>query len=335
MAVASLNEIYAAVRLVGFWQFAAGGQNYLGVLERDADETRSTLTILRAGDGRWEVVKSISDEDVGIRAIDGVPIGADLVFGLELNENAALEVAQVVLAALLDPANQAVSFKSDAEIGLTDLQAQKVNLPVTQRWNVATPLPPARWLFSPQFVRGGDAPQLIANTADGQAMLFTPTAQPDLAAFSIPNAAEPQAAIVNGQRIVAFKRYPEPYYPFWSLPQYSGDKLPKGGDLMAATDPASPRNLSRELSIGPIIGYKMAASSDGRLWIFALSDAPVGTDVIALSQRGPEWTVAGRWSVDGEVQQLSVEYGADRWHFVYGLPIEGGWSLQHQAWRSN
>ncbi|NKE72407.1 hypothetical protein [Candidatus Manganitrophus noduliformans] len=334
MAVASLNEIYTAVRLVGFWQFTAGGQNYLGVLEQDADETRSTLTILRAGDGRWETVKAISDEDVGIRAIDGQPIGGDLLFGLELNEEMSLQIARVELSALLDPANQAVAFNPSGEISPTDAQAQKVDLPVTQRWNVATPLPPARWLFSPQFVRGGDAPQLIANTADGQAMLFTPTAQPDLAAFSIPNAAEPQAAIVNGQQIVAFKRYPEPYYPFWSLPQYSGDKLPKGGDLMVATDPASPRNLSRELSIGPIIGYKMAASSDGRLWIFALSDAPVGTDVIALSQRGPEWTVAGRWSVDGEVQQLSAEYATERWHLIYGVPIEGGWSLRHQTWRA-
>lgn len=334
MAVASLNEIYTAVRLVGFWQFTAGGQNYLGVLEQDADETRSTLTILRAGDGRWETVKAISDEDVGIRAIDGQPIGGDLLFGLELNEEMSLQIARVELSALLDPANQAVAFNPSGEISPTDAQAQKVDLPVTQRWNVATPLPPARWLFSPQFVRGGDAPQLIANTADGQAMLFTTTAQPDLAAFSIPNAAEPQAAIVNGQRIVAFKRYPEPYYPFWSLPQYSGDKLPKGGDLMVATDPASPRNLSRELSIGPIIGYKMAASSDGRLWIFALSDAPVGTDVIALSQRGPEWTVAGRWSVDGEVQQLSAEYATERWHLIYGVPIEGGWSLRHQTWRA-
>lgn len=300
-AVTSLTKIHTCARLVGFWQFAAGGQNYLGVLEQDADETQSTLTILRAGDGRWETLKTISNEDVSIRAIDGTPIGADLVFGLELNGNAALEVARVALTALLDPGNKAVPFKSDAEMGLSDPQAQKVALPVTQRWNVAAPLPPMRWIFSPQFVRGGNAPQLIANTADGQAMLFSPTAQPDLETFSIPNAAEPQAVIVNGQRVVAFKRYEEPYYPFWSLPRYSGDKPPKGGDLMVATDPASPRNLSRELSIGPIIGYKMAASPDGRLWIFALSDAPVGTDVIALSQCGPEWTVAGRWSVDGEV----------------------------------
>jgi hypothetical protein len=235
---------------------------------------------------------------------------------------------------LIDPANQSVSFKPEAEIGLTDPQAQKVELPVTLRWNVAVPLPPARWLFSPQFVRGASVPQLIANTADGQAMLFSPTAQPDLAAFSIPNAAEPQAVIVSGRRIVAFKRTAEPYYPFWSLPRYSGDPLPKSGDLMVATDPASPRNLSRDLSIGPIVSYKMAVSPDGRLWIFALSDAPVGTDVIALAQRGPEWTVAGRWSVDGEVQQISAEYGAERWHLIYVLPTERGWSLRHQVWRA-
>ena len=334
MAVASLTEIYTAVRLVGFWQFTAGGENYLGVLEQDDDETQSTLTILRANNGRWETVKTISNEDVSIRAIDGIPIGTDLVFGLELNENTGLEVVRAELAALLDPANKAVQFKEDAEIGLTDAQAQKVNLPVTQEWNVATLLPPARWLFSQQFVRGAGVPQLIANTADGQAMLFSPTAPPDLAAFSIPNAAEPQAQIVNGQRIVAFKRTSEPYYPFWSLSRYSGDKLPKGGDLMVATDPASPRNLSQGLLIGPIIGFKMAASPDGRLWIFALSDAPVGTDVIALSQRGPEWTIAGRWSVDGEAQGISVEYGREHWHLVYAVSSERGWSLRHQTWRA-
>lgn len=333
MAVASLSEIYSAVHLAGFWQFSAGGENYLGVLERDADEAQGTFTVLRAGDGRWETVKRISNEDVSIRAVDGIVVGTDLLFGLELNENTPLEVTQVELAALLDPANQAVSFKSDVEIGLTGPQAQKVNLPVTQRWNVAAPLPPARWLFSPRFVRGAGAPQLIANTADGQAMLFGPTAQADLAAFSIPNAAEPQAVLMNGQRVVAFKRTTEPYYPFWSLPRYSGDALPKSGDLMVATDPASSRNLSRDLSIGPIIGYQMAASPDGRLWIFALSDAPVGTDVIAISQRGPEWIVAGRWSVDGELQQLSAEVGGERWHLIYGVPTEGGWSLRHQIWR--
>jgi len=335
MTVASLNEIYAAVRLVGFWQFASGGQNYLGVLERDADESHSTLTILRSNEVRWERVKTISNDDVTIRAIDAAPIGGDLVFGLELNGEVALELAQVTLAALLDPANRGVQFTPVAEINPTEAQAQRVDLPVVHKWNVAAPLPPARWLFSPQFVRGAGTAQLIANTADGQAMLFAPTAQPDLATFSIPNAAEPQAAIAHGERVVAFKRDAEPYYPFWSLPRYSGDKLPKSGDLMVATDPAAPRNLSRELSIGPVLAYQMTAAPDGALWIFALIDASVGTDVVALSQRGSAWAVAGRWSVDGEAQQISVEYGAEHWHLVYAVPDRRGWSLRYQTWRAS
>jgi len=335
MKVALLGKVYTAVDLVGFWQFVAGGQNYLGILEKDEDATQSTLTILKSTDGRWEIIKTISDEDTSIRAIDSVPIGTDIVFGLELNGIGftALEIVRTELAALLDPAHKAVPFESDADINLTDSQAQKVDLPVESWWNVAGPLAPERWLFSLQFVRGANTPQIIANTADGQAMLFSPTAQPDLEAFSIPDAAEPQATIVNGQRVVAFKRYAELYYPFRSLPQYRhGIGSPKGGDLMVTTDPASPRNLSRELSIGPIIGYKMTISLEGHLWIFALIDAPVGTDVIALTQRGPAWTIAGKWSLDEEVYRISVEYGREHWHLVYGIPTKRGWSLQHQTW---
>jgi hypothetical protein len=333
MTVVPLTEVYASAHLVGFWQFAAGGGNYLAVLERDAGETRSELTLLQLADGRWKVLKKIANQDTSIRAVDGYPIGADLVFGLETNDYAALRIVRADLKTFLDPARKDVQFTPVAEIAPTEAQIQKIQLPVTKRWHVPTPLAPPRWLFSPQVVRGVGMPvQLIANAADGHAMIFTPQPEPDLEAFSIPNAAEPQAHVVYGRRVAAFKRYGEPYFPYWSLPQYSGGRMPKSGELMVATSDST-RNLSRELSIGPVPAFRMAAAPDNRLWIFVLSDAPVGTDVLALTQRGSEWTVEGRWSVDEELQGLSAEYGFGRWQLVYSEPAARGWSLKYQTWR--
>ncbi len=334
MKASPLMEIYSCAHLVGFWQFYANGRGFLSVLERNAEETQSTLVILQSIDAQWNVLKRISSEDTTIRAIDSHPFGAGIAFVLEMNRDVPLQIVKADLASFIDPAKKAVPFNPIAEITLSDRRNREIQLPVSQWWNVPTPLAPARWLFSPRIEHGISMPlHLIANTADGQAMLFSSEADPDLEAFSVPNAAEPQAQVINGRRIVAFKRYAEPYYPFWALSRYSGSRLPKSGDLMVWTNSEAVRNLSRELSIGPVLAFEMVEGPDNRLYIFALNDAPVGTDVIVLQQQESRWSVAARWSEDDEMQQLSVEYETGRWQLIYSVPAGGGWSLKHQIRR--
>jgi hypothetical protein len=334
MKASPLTGIYSCVHLVGFWQFYSNGRGFLSVLERNAEETHSSLVLLQQVEEQWRILKRISSEDTTIRAIDGHPFGAEIAFVLEMNRNVPLQIVKADLAAFIDPEKKAVPFNPISEITLSDRQIRGIRLPVSRRWNVPTPLAPAHWLFSPRIEHGISMPlHLIANTADGQAMLFSSEVDPDLEAFSIPDAAEPQAQVINGRRIAAFKRYSEPYYPFWTLSRYSGSRLPNSGDLMVWTDSEAARNLSRELSIGPVLAFEMAKGPDNRLYIFALNDAPVGTDVIVLQQQESRWSVAARWSEDDEMQQLSVECGTGRWQLIYSVPAGGGWSLKHQTWR--
>lgn len=332
-----LSQIHSCNHLIGFWQLSVSSGHYLAILQRNAEETQSTLSVMLLIGNEWQLLKTITNEDVGIQAIDGYLIGTDLFFCMEINGYEALQIARSELRTFIDPKLKEVPFILLGDVSPTIGQSQKVELSVSHLWHSATPLAPIRWVFSPRFVRGDiQFPEVIANTADGQAMLFSHSGSEDeRAAFAIQDAAEPQAYIYGGQQYVVFKRYTESYYPFWALPRYSGDLLPRSGNLMLTTEGELLRNLTAELGIGPILDFVLVKERDGPVWIFALRDAPVGTDVVAMMQRGMKVVVEAKWSLDEEFEKLSVEHGGDQWHLVYKMRTEDGWSLHYQDWQLN
>jgi hypothetical protein len=76
----------------------------------------------------------------------------------------------------------------------------------------------------------------------------------------------------------------------------------------------------------------MAQAGESDLWIFALRDAVVGTDVVALRKGSQGWIVAGELSLKGDVERLSVEKGEGVFHLVFALRKGDGWSLRYQSW---
>jgi hypothetical protein len=320
-------EVYSCAHLVGFWQLSDRDAHYFGVLERDQNEQRSTLAIGRVSASGSQVIKRIANQDTRIRWLDANRVGADLFFVLEINQGRALQTVRARIAALVDPAVAQVAFEDLRDLGLSPRQVEKVQIPPEKLWNVADILAPKQWLFSPRLVRGEvREPQVIANTANGYAVLVGSQDTAD----AIADAGEPQAHLRSGRHLFAFLRYPEPNFPFWSLPRYEGERTAQSGDLHVGTREAS-TNLSRDLQIGPVIAFALTADSAGTPWVFALKAGPAAAEVIALVQRGQSWTVAERWALDGPAERLTVEYAANAFHVLYAVRTTG-WSVRYQSW---
>lgn len=330
MAVLTSTEIQASQNLVGFWQFAALNGLYVGVLDKDADNHRSALTFHRITDDRADRVRRIETDDVSIRAIDARTFGPDLVYVMEVNRGRALQSGRTPLAALLDASVAQVVFADVHDLGLSALQVEKVKLPSSELWNVADVLAPKRWLFSPRWVRGGPA-EVVANSADGQAMIVAATTEAARAAV-ITNAAEPQVLDHKQHRYLAFTRYAVPYRPFWALNRYSGSKEPHAGPLLLAEDGAEAVDLSAKLGIGGVFGFSLAAGRDGAPWVFALRKIAAGTQLLAISQSGSKWVLVSEHLLDGPAERVSAEYVGEVWHIVWAARKSRGWVLRHTRW---
>jgi hypothetical protein len=330
MIGSQLNEIHACADLIGFWQFSVGGREHFGVLERDPDATHSTLTIGRIAGDRSEIVRRVSNPDVSIRGIDARTVGDDLIFLLEFNRVRALQVERATVATLLDASSTRNPLQVVRDLELPDAQRGKVRLPPPKMWHAADLPKPIGWLFSARLVRGVSAPEAIANTADGQAVVVgadQPADRPMIA-----EAAEPQELRRDGHRYLGFKRYEIPYYPYWELPHYSGDDEPRIGDLTAVVDAGRPQSLSTELGIGPVVGFGMADDPGGTPMMFALRQSPSATRVAALALRNGSWAKVDDWEIDAGARGVSAERASDGWHLVFAIRTPNGWSLRHQRW---
>jgi hypothetical protein len=313
-------EFQSVRYLKGFWQISHPLGNYLAILERDSDQLHSILSIWQIAAGNCKLLKKISNEDVSIKNFDAYSPDSNLYICTEVNSTEAVNVVSCNPAELVNPERR-VPFKEVGHLKLSPAQSEKVNLPVSREWSVATILPPGNWLFNPRFVRGQiGTPWIIANTADGQAMIFSldPNSQ-ELEEFVIQNALEPQACIYRGKRCVAFKGVESTVYPFWS-------------SLKVAIDKEATVDLSAGLKIGPIIGFSMVTSGEGDLWIFVLRDAVVGTDVVALRKGSQGWAVVGEKSLKGDVEKLSAEKGEGVFHLVFASRKGEAWSLRYLPW---
>ncbi len=326
-------EVYAGADIVGFWQFSAGDRPYFGVLDRAADRSRSTLTIGRVVDGRPEVVRRIVNDDVSARGIDGAASGTDLVLVVEVNRGRAAHIVRADLAALVSPSAAPVRFQLGQEVALTARQREQVRLPPGRLWNVADFLGPEEWLFSPRLVRGGAAPApVVANTADGRAITPGADADADARALAIANAAQPQAYQRGTRRYVAYQRYAQPYFPFWTLARYSGGAQPRSGDLVVVEDGAAPQDLSAGLGVGPVVGFTLAGDTAGVPWIFALRGGASGTEAVAIMRQAERWAVVDEWALGAPSERLTAEHDGAAWHLVYSTRAAKGWSLRHERW---
>jgi hypothetical protein len=318
-------EVYSCTDLVGFWQFSDSTGQYFGVLEREEDD-RSTLAIGSLHGESARVLKRISEQDASIHAIDATPVGAELLFALELNRVTPLQVVRAAVATLIDPDASQVRFADLRDVELSPQQLAIVQLPPAKLWHVADALAPRRWLFSPRLVRGQTRePEIIVNTADGHAVILALNTggRPE----AVEDAAEPQAYVLDGRRFVAFLRYDEPNYPFWLLPRYSGDTRPMSGSLFVATGDTI-QNLSSQLDIGPVTAIALTRGPDNMPWLFALRPATGLSEIVALRHDGG-WSIAERWNVDAAAERLSVEYAGNSWHVLHAARANG-WSLRYQ-----
>jgi hypothetical protein len=324
------KEIRPVCYLEGFWQISHPPGNYLTIMERDAKQLQSTLSVWQFASGGWQLLKKITNEDVSIKDFDGYALGSKLFICTEVNTEKAIYLVSCDLAGFVEPKQERVPFSSVGYLSLTPEQFKKVNLPIPQQWSMASFLTPKECLFHPKFVRGETpAPWVVANTADGQAMIFSLDKDSrELEQFSIPNALEPQACIHQGKRYVAFKGTEGPVYPFWASQEPNPVKAP----LKVVVDQGTATDLSATMGIGPVLGFAMALAAEGDLWIFALREAVLGTNVVALKKNGQKWTLAGEGTLEGDVERLSVENGGGVFHLVYAVRKGEGWSLRYQSW---
>lgn len=323
------REILSVRYLKGFCQVSHPPSNYLAILERDAKQLQSILSIWRIAAGDWQLLKKITNEDVSIEDFDGCALDSNLFICTQANTDEAVYLVTCDLAEFVQPERR-VPFSEVGHLQLSPEQSKKVKLPIPQEWSVVTLLDPKNWLFHPKFVRGQTrAPWVVANTADGQTMIFSlDNDSRELEKFAIPNALEPQASISQGKRYVAFKGTEGPVYPFWASQEPSPVKAP----LKVVVDQGTVTDLSATMGIGPVVGFAMALAAEGDLWIFALREAVLGTNVVALKKNGHGWTLEGERSLEGDVERLSAERGEGVFHLVYALRKGEGWSLRYQSW---
>ncbi len=330
-----LKKIGSYSEVVGFWQLKVVANQYLVILETDDAEERSTLSVVRLLDGEWSTVRKITSDDLSIKAIDGHAIDTKFYICTEVNGNEALQLVSAEVQELVDPEVEQVPFTPLGKLGLTDEQVQSVDLPVDRWWNVIRRLAPEAWLFGTKFVKGDvSTPMVVVSTADGQVAALGLSGDRSVSELlDVRNALDPQAAVSSGVRYVAVKRIDGDVYPFWMLPRYSGPRTAVNGELVVNTGEGQELNLSATLGIGPVMKHALTLDRDSRVWLFALQDAPVGTDVLAIEFGESGWLLRERQSLDLEVAELSVAPGATGWQVVYGVDEEDSWSLYHQTWR--
>jgi hypothetical protein len=354
------TEIHAGAELLGFWPFAVGEQRFVGVLDRDLGARRSALTVIALpATGPARVVRRIDAEDASIHAADARVVGTELVLVLETNRSHALQLVRTPVAALVDAALPAPGFQVLGPLDLTPAQQARVRLPAPEQWNVADVLAPTGWLFSPRLSQGVAEIEVLANSADGQALRLVappggagpaanlgprvpglpavPGAQAAAAGTSasaaIAEAGLPQSLVVGGRRYTGYLRFDPPYRPFWTLARYSGLAQAAAGQLevLADGEPA-PRNLSAELQLGAVIGFALSAGADGLPLLLALRRTPEGMRLSVLQSGAAGWVRRPDLALNGDAERVAASVGADRsLTVVYAVRGAAGWSLRRSA----
>ncbi|MBI5718679.1 MAG: hypothetical protein HZC37_13430 [Burkholderiales bacterium] len=366
MADLKSTPLHQSPQLVALWPFVHAGQPHIGLIERNEARTRSTLLVARIGQGPAQTLRRIDNDDVGVRGADALVQGDELAFVLEVNHGWPLQLARTRLAPLLEARSPAPEFADLHELHLGAAEAASVKLDPSDQWNVADLLAPRRWLFSPRWVLGAGDTLVIANTADGQAVLLdakaaaaapaagaSPLAQIPLPARAgtaapaqrppapaatppappLPNAAEPQALMAGGQLHRAFLRAGTAYRPFWSLPRYGRGADAGPRRLLVSTGASGAvTDLSAAHGLGALTAFALAAADDGQPWLFAMHAGKQGPEIAVLRYQAAAWTSVAQLRVDTRGDQLAVQQIGRDWHLVWAEPGDSGHTLRHARW---
>ncbi len=332
-----LRRIGSFDDLVGYWQFGAGPDRYVAALDKDATRDDIKLRVFAWASGQWRLVRRSAVGAPWAKTLDGHASGDAIFVCVEVNGHHPLELWVADYRFLIGAAEGSVI--PIGPLALTSQRLGSVEVPLSAIWNVMM-LTPSAWLFSPRFVRGNVwGPLVVASTADGQVALVGSGIGSPGAALHAPRirkAVEPQAVLEQEGLIVAFLRPHEPeVYPFWLRQRHSGTGPMLNGDLVVAEGSRPEQNLSAALGLGPVTRFSLAPANDGGLWLFALFDAPMGTDVVALERHKDKWIERGRRSFDEELRDVSAEpgRGPGEWHLVYRAAAPEGSTLESQVWQ--
>ena len=326
-----LRRIASFGDLVGYWQFAGPSGRHVAALDRDETRDEDQLQIFTLRDDGWRLVRGVPLVEPSARALDGARLGDTTFFCVEVNRSHPLHLWAADYTPLVHhDSTSAVSLTARLDLAPADVAATEVRTP----WHVMD-LQPEAWLFRPRLVRGDvRTPWIIASMADGRvALLDTAGEGRVLRALPIRQALEPQATRLGNELVVAFQRpAATDVSPFWLEPR-NGKIV--SGDLVVAHGTQPELNLSAVLGFGPVVRFALAPGWQGGVWLFALIDAPVGTDVVALERAQGKWIQRERRSFDREFSDVSAEAGANpgEWHLVYQTASAEGSTLEYQAWQ--
>jgi hypothetical protein len=353
MANAQLDEFHSCDVLVGMFQVAAAGSRHVVVFGRDEGFTETTLSLFGPGaDGHLRSLRAITEPGIGIRGVDGRLVDGALLFAIESDADTALQWTRASLADALDPSRD-LTFAPVWSGGLSDADAARVTVPFDHVWNVVTPLPPPRWLFGPRWVGGAEAgPQVVVSTADGKIALVQPAgaatdapgesrlvltmpAEPKATPLPVIEALAPRACMVDQALVVSFLRPGGPVFPFELGAALQSGAPPTPAALIVVEDGKQEHDLSRELDLGPVLEHALAPAPDGSPWLFAIRDADVGTEVMALRRRGPgAWELRGQKRFTRELLRVSALAGeGELWHLVLAEKRGVGWALHELRWK--
>ena len=353
MANAELEGFHTCDTLVGFFPVAAAGSRYAVVFEYDEGATETTMSAFGPDrDDHLRPLRTVTEPGIGIRDVDGRLVDGDLWFATEGNSTEAVQWTRSPLREVIDP-DQPPRFELVWGGGLSPADADRVHVPPTELWNVTT-LSPNQWLFGPHFVGGAEAaPELVVNTADGQVALLRPSTSatdaigearfvaipssdgPKGTLSPITGAFAPRACLVGGALVVSLLRPGGPVVPFKLTERRRFGVPPSGAALVVVEDGKDEHDLSRELDLGPVLEHALAPARDGSPWLFALRDADVGTEILALQRKGPgAWVVRGQKRFTRDLWRVSALAGdAELWHLVLGEKLDAGWALHELKWK--
>jgi hypothetical protein len=353
MANAELEEFHTCDVLVAFFPVVIAGSRYTVAFEYDEGATETTMSVFGPDrDDHLRPLRSVTEPGIGIHDADGRLVDGDLWFATEGNSSDAVQWTRSASSEVIDP-DQPPRFELVWMGGLSPADAGRVDVPPTELWNVTT-LPPNQWLFGPRFVGGAAAaPELVVNTADGQVALLRPSTQasdavgearfvtvpsadaPKGTLSPITGAFAPRACMVGDALVVSLLRPGGPVYPFKLVERSRAGVPPSGAALCVVEDGKQEHDLSAKLDLGPVIEHALAPGNDGSLWLFALRDADVGTEILALQRRGPgAWVVRGQKRFTRDLWRVSaLAGGSDLWHLVLGEKVDAGWALHELRWK--
>lgn len=353
MANAELEEFHTCDTLVAFFPVATAGSRYTVAFAYDEGATETTMSVFGPDrDDRLRPLRTVTEPGIGIHDADGRLVDGALWFATEGNSSEAVQWTRSALREVIDP-DERPRFELVWKGGLSPADAGRVVVPITEIWNVTT-LPMNQWLFGPRFVGGVEAaPELVVSTADGQVTLLRPSTSatdavgearfvtapsadgPKGTLSPISGAFAPRACMVGDAVVVSLLRPGGPTYPYKLSERRQAGVPPSGAALFVVEDGKDEQDLSAKLDLGPVLEHALVPASDGSLWLFALRDADVGTEVLALHRRGPAaWELRGQKRFTRDLWRVSALAGdAGLWHLVLAEKRSVGWALHELRWK--